>query len=128
MKFMLTIVTSLIFSSAFAGSKVDFLKPKDKEVVPQTFTVEFKVDGMSVQKAGEVKPGTGHHHLIIDGKFIPKGQVVPKNETHFHYGDASTSTSLTLKPGKHTLTMQFADGAHLSLGEEYSKTITVEVK
>lgn len=128
MKFILALTMSLFLSNAFAESKVDFVKPKDKEVVPQTFTVEFKVNGMTVQKAGEVKPGTGHHHLIIDGKPIAKGQVVPKNETHLHYGDASTTTSITLKPGKHTLTMQFADGAHLSLGEEYSKTITVDVK
>lgn len=123
---------SLLFSlaNAFAAStsKVHFVKPHDKEVVPQTFQVEFGVEGMSVAKAGELKSGTGHHHLIIDGKPIAKGMVVPKNETHKHFGDASTSTTLTLKPGMHTLTMQFADGVHISLGEDYSTTITVEVK
>ena len=130
MKSFLSIALLLSLSSAFAvtGSKVHFTKPLNNQVVPATFPVEFTVDGMTVAKAGEIKEGTGHHHLIIDGKSVAKGEVVPKDETHKHFGDAATSTSLTLKPGKHTLTLQFADGAHKSLGEEYSSTITVEVK
>ncbi len=130
MKSLLAIVLLLSLSNAMAAttSKVHFTKPHDHEVVPPTFPVEFAVDGMTVAKAGEMKEGTGHHHLIIDGKPVAKGIVVPKDETHKHFGDAATSTSLTLKPGKHTLTLQFADGAHKSLGEEYSATINVEVK
>ena len=126
----LLILAMLTVSSAFAAtaSKVHFVKPMDGAVVSQTFQVEFAVDGMTVAKAGDLKPGTGHHHLIIDGKAVAKGQVVPKDETHKHFGDAATSASITLKPGKHTLTLQFADGTHKSLGEEYSTTITVEVK
>jgi endonuclease YncB( thermonuclease family) len=131
MKSILAFTLFLSLATAFAAvapSKVHFVKPHDKEVVPPTFQVEFAVDGMTVAKAGEMKAGTGHHHLIIDGKPVPKGQVVPKDETHKHFGDAATSTSVSLKPGMHTLTMQFADGAHKSLGEEYATTITVEVK
>jgi hypothetical protein len=123
-----TLLFSLTTVIAATPSKVHFVKPLDKEVVPSTFQVEFAVDGMSVAKAGDLKAGTGHHHLIIDGKAVAKGEVVPKDETHMHFGDAATSTSLTLKPGKHTLTMQFADGIHKSLGAEYSSTITIEVK
>lgn len=130
MKSLLALSLLFSLSCAFAAhpSKVHFVKPHDKEVVPTTFQVEFGVEGMTVAKAGEMKEGTGHHHLIIDGKPVAKGQVIPKDETHKHFGDAATSTSLTLKPGKHTLTLQFADGAHKSYGEEYSSTITVEVK
>jgi hypothetical protein len=127
----LFLVTALLLSltNAFAAAPmVHFVKPHDKEVVPPTFQVEFAVDGMTVAKAGDLKAGTGHHHLIIDGSPVAKGQVVPKDETHKHFGDASTTASISLKPGKHTLTMQFADGAHKSLGEEYSTTINVEVK
>ncbi|MGZ3790029.1 MAG: DUF4399 domain-containing protein [Bacteriovorax sp.] len=130
MKSLLSLALFLSLSSAFAAtpSKVHFVKPHDKEVVPTTFPVEFGVEGMTVAKAGEMKEGTGHHHLIIDGKPVAKGQVIPKDETHKHFGDGATSTSVTLKPGKHTLTLQFADGAHKSYGEEYSSTINVEVK
>ena len=130
MKSLLTL--SLLFSltSAFSAteSKVHFVKPKNLEVVSQTFEVEFAVEGMTVAKAGNLKPATGHHHLIIDGKSVEKGQVVPKDETHKHFGDGATKASITLKPGKHTLTMQFADGVHKSLGEEYASTISIEVK
>ena len=126
---MLILSFVLMGSQAFAAaSKVDFITPKNNETVGTTFPVEFKVEGMTVEKAGVMKKGTGHHHLIIDGKPIKKGMAVPKDETHIHYGDGATSTTVTLAPGKHTLTLQFADGAHLSMGPEYSKTITVEVK
>ena len=123
-----TLLFSLATAFAAVPSKVHFVKPHDKEVVPPTFQVEFAVDGLSVAKAGEVKPGTGHHHLIIDGKAVAKGQVIPKDETHKHFGDAATTATVSLKPGMHTLTMQFADGVHKSLGEEYSSTITIQVK
>jgi len=130
MKAFMTAVLFLSMSAAFAAtaSKVHFVKPKNNEVVSETFEVQFGVDGMVVAKAGEMKEGTGHHHLIVDGKPVPKGEVVPKDETHKHFGDASTSTKVTLPPGKHTLTLQFADGAHKSLGDDYATTITVEVK
>lgn len=126
MKSLIAIALFITFSNVYAA--VNFVTPKDKEVVASTFPVEFNVEGMTLEKAGVMKKGTGHHHLIVDGKAIPKGQVVPKNETHIHFGDAASSTKLTLKPGKHTLTLQFADGAHISLGEEQSKTISIEVK
>ena len=47
----------------------------------------------------------GHHHVVIDGKAIPAGTVVPKDEKNIHYGDGSTTTMLKLSPGKHTLTL-----------------------
>jgi hypothetical protein len=130
MKLLITLAIFLSISTAFADntSKVHFVKPLDKSVVPQTFGVEFAVDGMDVVKAGELRPGTGHHHLIIDGKIVEQGQVIPKDDTHKHFGDGSRLATLTLKPGKHTLTMQFADGTHKALGEEYNSTITIEVK
>lgn len=130
MKALLSAVLFLSLSSAFAAakSKVMFVSPKDGETVAQTFEVHFGVEGMTVAKAGDLKEGTGHHHLIIDGKPVKKGEVVPKDETHKHFGDGATSTKVTLSPGKHTLTLQFADGTHKSYGDEYATTITVNVK
>lgn len=130
MKMLISAVLFLSLATAFAAApaKVHFVKPHNKEVVPPTFQVEFAVEGMTVAKAGELKTGTGHHHLIIDGKPVAKGEVVPKDETHKHFGDGATSASVSLKPGTHTLTLQFADGTHKSYGEEYSSTITIVVK
>ncbi|MCA9543181.1 MAG: DUF4399 domain-containing protein, partial [Myxococcales bacterium] len=68
------------------------------------------------------------HHIIIDGEGVAQGQVVPKDDKHIHFGGGQTETELELTPGKHTLTMQFADGAHMSYGPKMSQTITVEVK
>lgn len=123
--FALVLTMSQVFA---AESKMHFVKPSDNAIVAETFDVAFTVDGMTIEKAGMMKKGTGHHHLIIDGEPIAKGKIVPKNETHLHFGDGATHTSLTLKPGKHTLTLQFADGSHISLGPDYAKTITVTVK
>lgn len=107
---------------------VSFVSPKDGETVPTKFKVVFGINGMDVKPAGDKAPNSGHHHLIIDGKALPKGQVVPKDDKNLHFGKGQTEAEVTLTPGEHTLTMQFADLNHLSLGEEWSKTIKVTVK
>jgi len=53
---------------------------------------------------------------------------VPKDATHLHFGKAQSSTEVTLAPGKHVLTLQFADGIHRSYGSQLATTITVTVK
>jgi hypothetical protein len=124
------ISTFLLLSTSVLAveQKVTFLKPTDGETVTSPFDVEFGVKDMKVEKSGPTKKSSGHHHLIVDGQPVPKGQVIGKNATMLHYGDAQTKTTLTLPPGKHTLTMQFGDGAHKSYGEDYSTTVTVNVE
>ena len=113
---------------------VYFIEPKDGATVPPTFKVKFGVRGMEVQPAGKLVPGTGHHHLIIDNKKVQvnrgmqEEKVIPADDTHLHFGKGQTETEITLKPGKHVLTMQFADGAHRSYGPDWAATITVHVK
>ena len=112
------------------AGKVFFVTPKDGATVPKRVDVEMGVEGKTVVPAGatERDPLKGHHHIIIDGSPIADMQIVPKDNKHLHYGDGSTKTTLLLEPGKHTLTMQFADGAHRSYGEDWSATITVNVE
>lgn len=107
---------------------VYFKSPKDGAKVNSSLEVKFGVEGMKVRPAGEIVTGTGHHHLIVDGSSVKKGTVVPADKTHFHFGKGQTQTTVKLKPGKHTLTLQFADGAHRSYGKDWSKTITIVVK
>ena len=115
---------------------VYFVEPKDGAVVPQKFRVKFGVHGMRVQPAGNLEFGTGHHHLIIrtaekgaqKKHSLPAKTVVPADETHIHYGKGQEETELSLKPGKYFLTLQFADGAHLSYGRAWARTISVTVK
>lgn len=112
-----------------ADASVFFKSPKNGETVSSPVKVEMGVKGMSVDSAGAVKPKSGHFHILIDaGDSIPSGIVIPKDSAHIHYGNAQEKTSLDLKPGKHTLTLQFADGAHRSYGSKMASTITVDVK
>lgn len=107
---------------------VSFAQPQDGAVVASEFKVVMNIDGMQVEKAGEAVPGSGHHHLIIDGDCIAKGDAVPKDDLHRHFGKGQKETTLLLAPGEHTLTMQFANGLHQSYGPDWCKTIHVTVK
>ena len=120
-------------SPAYAKGKnsVFFTNVKDGDTVPSTFLYQFGVSGYEVSPAKDgLKEGTGHHHLIIDGpkSFVDPGVAIPMDATHKHYGKAQTEGTLDLEPGKHKLTLQFANAFHESYGEEFAKTITVNVK
>lgn len=122
------VVTTLVFSVPALAASVAFVEPVNGAIVPTTFRVRFSVDGMEVKPAGEISDTSGHHHLIINGAGIPAGAAVPFDETHIHFGKGQTEATVTVRPGTYTLTLQFANGAHLSYGEPLSKTITVNVK
>lgn len=109
------------------GAAVKFVEPADGASVSSPVKVVMGVDGLQVVPAGELKSGTGHHHIIIDGEAPAVGEVVPKDATHLHFGDGSTETQLELSPGEHTLTLQFADGMHRSYGPALSTSIKVTV-
>lgn len=111
------------------GAKVMFKNLKEGSNVTSPFKVEMGTEVMKVDTAGPVVAGSGHHHIIIDGPdSLAAGEMVPKDSTHLHFGKGQTETELTLTPGKHKLTMQFADGLHRSYGGKLSATITVNVK
>ncbi len=139
MKLSLIVLSALtLVTTAFAGAggaatragkaHVFFVEPKDGAKLPTKFKVKMGVEGMTVTPAGVPKEGTGHHHLLIDHKALTKGTVVPTSDTAIHFGKGQTETEVNLKPGKHTLTLQFADGNHQSYGPEMSATITVDVE
>jgi hypothetical protein len=112
-------------------AKVRIQKPKAGSKVGRKFTIVFNIDGMKVKPAGDVVPGTGHHHLILNGGPIPAGEVVPMNETNLHYGKGQVKAEVSVPAdikGKLKLTAQFADGAHKSYGKSLSHTITVDVQ
>jgi len=111
------------------GAKVFFKSPKNGATVTSPFKVEMGVKDIKVDTAGPVIAGTGHHHLMIDdGDSVLTGTMIPKDSTHLHFGKGQTETELKLAPGKHKLTLQFADGLHRSYGSKLSSTITVNVK
>ena len=105
-----------------------FISPKDGDVVSGDVHIKMGIKGMQVHPAGEVIQGTGHHHLIVDGAYVPENTTVGKDATHIHFGKGQTETTVKLKPGKHTLTLQFADGHHQSYGKIMSRTISITVQ
>ncbi|HCL82542.1 MAG TPA: rod shape-determining protein RodA [Chitinophagaceae bacterium] len=112
-----------------AGAAVYFKNLKNGETVKSPFKVEMGVKNMKVDTAGLVLPDEGHHHLLIDaGDSVAAGTVVPKDAQHIHFGKGQTETTVTLPPGKHRLTLQYADGIHRSYGAALSATIEVNVK
>ena len=113
-----------------AGATVFIVSPQDGETVGQEVTVTFAVKGIEIKPAGDPPPHTGHHHLLIDVKELPPGNLpIPADANHKHYGKGQTEDTIKLAPGDHTLQLDFADLAHVQFDPPIvSKKITVHVK
>ncbi len=110
------------------GARVYFANLNDGDTVSSPVYVEFGIEGMEVEPAGNVNAGMGHHHIIINNSFIEMGGTVPADSVNIHYGGGQVSDSLDLNPGNYQLTMQFADGFHRSYGQQMSATISIVVE
>ena len=113
-----------------AGAEVYIISPADGATVGQHVTVRFGLKGMGVAPAGVSKERTGHHHLLVDVKQLPAaGQPIPNDAQHIHFGGGQTETSITLKPGTHTLQLELGDAHHVPFDPPLvSKRITIHVK
>lgn len=110
------------------GVSVYFANLENGQQVKLPFVLQMGVNGMEVEPAGPINYGKGHHHLIIGGGHMALGSAVPFDGQHLHFGKGQTEMTLdSLPAGKHQLTLQFANGAHLSYGESLSKSIEIEV-
>ena len=107
---------------------VSLLEPADGATVSSPFKVRFGVVGLTVEPAGDIKPASGHHHLLINLDALPAGESVPFSDRHLHFGKGQTETEVTLAPGRYKLTAQFANGAHQSYGKALSQTISITVQ
>src|SRR5450432_2112312 len=107
---------------------VFFVEPKDGATVTSPFKVVFGVKGMAVEPAGDIKANSGHHHLLINLDAMKAGDAIPVDDTHLHFGRAQTETEVKLPPGNYLLTLQYANGAHVSYGPPMSASIRVTVK
>jgi Domain of unknown function (DUF4399) len=130
MKSALILASLLASLPAFAAPSVSFVGLKDGDTVSSPVKVKMALEGMKLRKAGEDNNDThsGHFHILVDTALVEKGQVIPADATHLHFGKAQEEAELTLAPGKHTLTLLLADGAHRSYGKDLSQTVHIEVK
>jgi hypothetical protein len=95
------------------GARVFFITPADGDRVTNPISIEFGIEGMSVTKAGDEQPNSGHHHLLIDTDLPDPGLPIPATPNHVHFGDGSTSTEISLDPGTHSLQMLLGDHRHI---------------
>jgi hypothetical protein len=112
-----------------SDAKVFFTNLKEGQEVKSPLHVEMGVTALSVDTAnGKLKMASGHHHILVDIDSIPTKEVIRKDSVHLHFGNAQTSAEITLPPGKHSLTLQFADALHRSYGSRLTNKVTVNVK
>ncbi len=95
------------------GASVFFITPADGDTVSSPVSIEFGIDGMSVVAAGTDQPHSGHHHLLVDTGLPELAMPIPADANHIHFGDASTSTELSLEPGEYTLQLLLGDYLHI---------------
>lgn len=108
--------------------KVFFIHPQNGEELKSPVQFKMGVEGMEVAPAGEVQLGKGHHHIIINGESYDSGKTIPFVEKKvYHYGKGQTEASIELEPGEYDVTLQFANGAHISYGPELSSKIRIKV-
>lgn len=116
-------------SVAPAGSKVYLIAPAKDATVTSPVTVVFGLSGMGIAPAGTQVEGTGHHHLLIDDPVVDLAMPLPASAQVIHYGKGQTEAQITLKPGKHTLQLVFADWKHQAFNPTLaSEKITITVK
>lgn len=116
-------------TTAPAGAKVYIISPKNGDTVTSPVTVQFGLSGAGIAPAGTQVEGTGHHHLLVDDPTVDLTKALPVTDQIKHFGKGQTETTLTLKPGKHTLQLLLADWKHQPFNPSIaSDKITITVK
>lgn len=111
-----TAVPSVIAAPSHAPieAKAYIISPADGQTVSPEFTVKFGLSGMGIAPAGIDKPGTGHHHLLIDVDELPSLEdPLPSTAQIKHFGGGQTETIIDLPPGEHTLQLLLGNYSHI---------------
>lgn len=112
-----------------AQPQVNFTEPQNNATVASSVKLKWAAQNFRVEPAGAVNTGAGHLHVMVDTPCIAGGQVIVNDDAHKHFGKAQMETELTLTPGKHTLCLQAADGAHVALaGNGMTQQISITVQ
>ncbi len=110
--------------------RVAIVQPADGDEVaagPVLFVME--TEGIEIVQAGNMDPGTGHHHLIVDGDVDWTLPIPNDPGVHYHMGLAQTQFTLEdLTPGEHRVIAVVADGVHIPLDPPVADTITITVR
>jgi Domain of unknown function (DUF4399) len=109
------------------GARVYFISPADGDKVQSPFTLRFGLENMGIAPEGIDVEGTGHHHLLVDGRAQLNPNEPMEGEV-MHMDKGQTQVDLFLTPGTHTLQIIFGDYLHRPFNPPIvSKIITVRV-
>lgn len=109
------------------GASVSLRSPADGATVAGGVTVDMTADGITIEEAGEANDGAGHFHVIVDDGCVSKGEAVPKDADHVHFGKGQASGTVYLSPGDHELCLQAADGLHMAMNATDTIKLTAGV-
>ena len=111
------------------GARAFIIEPADGATVSSPVKVVFGAENIDVAAAGTDKPGSGHHHLLVDVPLPDFGQPIPSSDGYLHFGGAQTETTLDLEPGEHELRLLFGDFRHVPHDPPiYSDIVTITVE
>ena len=108
------------------GGSVSILEPAaGAEIMGRTVTVRLE-STVQILPAGDLTPGTGHHHLFLDADVSPMGVPVPTVPGSIvHMGNAASEFRFdSVAPGTHRLIAVVADGVHVPLQPWVVDTVT----
>jgi len=123
-------------TSGTSTPSVTFVGLQDGAELTAPAQVCVEVTGLTIEPSGDVKPDSGHHHLIVDpsadelAKYTAgTTDAIAKDDTHLHLGDGTNCFTIeTLAPGEHELLTVVADGAHVPLNPPVVASVTVMAK
>jgi hypothetical protein len=105
--------------AAVAGTRtVTILEPADgATVMGPVVNVRLATTGVPIVPAGDLTPGTGHHHLYLDADVTGPTEPVPTVPGSIvHMGNAESEFRFdSVQPGQHRLIAVVADGVHVPL-------------
>ncbi len=134
-KFLVLVSFSFVLAAFIAACAapaqptVNFTEPQNNATISNPVKLKWAAQNFRVEPAGAVNAGAGHLHVMVDTPCVAAGQVIVNDDAHKHFGKAQMETELTLAPGKHTLCLQAADGAHVALsGAGMTQQISITVQ
>ncbi len=128
MKKIIFLLLLLSFCQKSSEQKVYFSEPKDGAELKSPVKFIMKAEGVEVAPAGEVKPNSGHFHILVNMDPIPNGEMIPFVEKKtYHYGKAQTEAEINLEKGEYEIELQMGNGAHISYGPKLSSKIKIKV-
>mgnify|MGYP001492486666 CR=1 FL=1 len=109
---------------------VTILEPAEGSTVTGPVVTVRLGASVPILPAGDLTPGTGHHHLYLDADQTPEMVPVPSVPGSIvHMGNAASEFRFdSVQPGTHRLIAVVADGVHVPLQPWVVDTITFTVR